>query len=358
MLRKVLSSFAMCAMLSVCIAQEEATQSQEGVQDGVQKVILKISTVETVGTRTQKTWNPPAAPMALQELPYNEQDIAKATPEEARKMAKANHERRLANQRVQAILAINAFLAASKHYEGVKKQLEGTTFGRQVILAVDKFAGMAGEYFDSDCIEFFHRMDMDEGDKESYLKDMKTSDLVTAPYFIKLVFDDPRIETGKVEMNGQEIKMTKMVQAISYSVQALSGKMITSGNVKKEKKSRSTNAVVTNGADDNMLIELMEEALAEVAKRINKFFVAKASVKLIGPKKDEDFDPEAATIEVDGTQYDADEEFSIMKGNHVIIIDMDGFKQKGSTRISIKKDGPIKISLKKVVVKQEADDEE
>ena len=47
-----------------------------------------------------------------------------------------------------------------------------------------------------------------------------------------------------------------------------------------------------------------------------------------------------------------------MKGNHVIVIDMDGFKQKGSTRISIKKDGQIKISMKKVVVKQEADDAE
>ena len=355
MLKRILASLFVSMMLPVCFAQNEEADSE---QDGIQKVILKISTVETVGTRTQKTWNPPAQPMALQELPYNEQDMAKATPEEARRMARENQARRLDNQEIQAALAIKAFVEASKHYEGVKKQLEGTTFGRQVILAVDKFAGMAGEYFDSDCIEFFHRMDMDEGDKESYLKDMKTSDLVTAPYFIKLVFDDPRFETGKVNMNGQEIKMTKVVMAVTYSVQSLSGKIITSGNVKKEKKNRSTNAVATNGVDDAMMIDLMEEALAEVAKRINKFFVAKASIKLIGPKKDEDFDPESATIEIDGTQYDADEEFSIMKGTHTIVVDMDGFKQKGSTRIVIKKDGSIKISLKKVVVKEESEDAE
>ena len=67
---------AVCVTFLVCFAQEDS--SQEVVQDGVQKVILKISTVETVGTRTQKTWNPPAPPMVLQELPYNEQDIAKA----------------------------------------------------------------------------------------------------------------------------------------------------------------------------------------------------------------------------------------------------------------------------------------
>jgi len=335
----------------MCFAQEET------VQEGTQKVILKISTVETVGTRTQKTWNPPSPPMVLQELPYSEQDMAKATPEEARRMSRENQEQRLANQRAHTIITVNAFIDASKHYEGIKKQLEGTTFGRQMILAVDKFASIAGEYFDSDCIEFFHRMDMDEGGKEAYLKDMKTSELVTAPYFIKLVFDDPRVETGKVNMNGQEIKMTKMIQTISYSVQALSGKVITSGNVKKEKINRNTNVVVTEGVDDNMLIDLMEEALAEVAKRINKFFVAKASIKLIGPKKDDDFDPEAATIEIDGTQYDADEEFTIMKGDHTIIVDLDGFEQRGSKKFAIKKDGVIKISLRKVKVAAEQEPE-
>ncbi|HPM11605.1 MAG TPA: hypothetical protein PK941_14300, partial [Paludibacter sp.] len=317
----------------------------------------KNSTVETLGTRTQKTWNPPSPPMVLQELPYSEQDMAKATPEEARRMSRENQEQRLANQRAHTIITVNAFIDASKHYEGIKKQLEGTTFGRQMILAVDKFASIAGEYFDSDCIEFFHRMDMDEGGKEAYLKDMKTSELVTAPYFIKLVFDDPRVETGKVNMNGQEIKMTKMIQTISYSVQALSGKVITSGNVKKEKINRNTNVVVTEGVDDNMLIDLMEEALAEVAKRINKFFVAKASIKLIGPKKDDDFDPEAATIEIDGTQYDADEEFTIMKGDHTIIVDLDGFEQRGSKKFAIKKDGVIKISLRKVKVAAEQEPE-
>lgn len=356
MLRKLVYLCTMCAVLSICFAQDET--NQDGFQDGVQKVILKISTVETVGTRTQKTWNPPSPPMALQELPFNEHDMAKATPEEARRMSRANHERRLANQRSQAFIALDAFYDASKHYEGVKKQLEGTVFGRQVIMAVDKFAGFAGEYFDPDCIEFFHRMDMDEGDKESFLKDMKTAELVTTPYFIKLVFDDPRYEEGKVSMNGQEIKMTKIIQAITYSVQDLSGKVITSGNVKKEKKNRSTNVVASSGVDDNMLVELMEEGLVEVAKRINKFFVAKASIKLIGPKKDADFDPETAIIEIDGTQYDADEEFSIMKGSHVVVVDMDGFKQKGSTRVLIKKDGVIKISLKKIVVKQETEENE
>lgn len=177
--------------------------------EGTQKVVLKISTVETVGTRTGKTWNPPAMPMAVQKVPFTEADIQNASPEEASKMLKENRARLLANQKVQAAIAFDAYQKATEHYEGVKKQLEGTTFGKQVILAIDKFAGAAGEHFDSDCIEFFHRMDNDEGDKEQFLKDMGSADTLSAPYFIKLVFDNPRIESGTVTMNGQEMSRTK-----------------------------------------------------------------------------------------------------------------------------------------------------
>lgn len=343
--------------LALAAAVSFAGDGDECAPEGTQKVMLKISTVETIGTRTQKTWNPPSPPMALQELPHTEADIAKATPEEARQMSRENRSCKLANQKMQAAIALDAYQKAAQHYEGVRKQLEGTAFGRQVIIAVDKFAGMAGEYFDSDCIEFFHRMDNDEGDKEQFLKDMGGTETLSAPYFIKLVFDDPRVESGKVTMNGQEIKRTKIAIAISYQVQSLSGKMITSGNVKKEKTSKSSNAVAREGADDAMLLGAMEEALAEVAKRINRHFVAKATLKLIGPKKDKDFDPDSATIEVDGVQQDADSEFSVMKGAHTIVVDMDGYKQKGSTRIQIKKDGAIKISLKKEAPKKNGENE-
>ena len=39
------------------------------------KIMLKISTVETIGTRHQKTWNPPSKPLALSEKPYSVVDI-------------------------------------------------------------------------------------------------------------------------------------------------------------------------------------------------------------------------------------------------------------------------------------------
>ena len=332
----------------------------ETAPEGTQKVMLKIASVDTVGTRTQKTWNPPAQPMALQEMPYSEADIQNATPEEAGKMVKANRERRLANQKLQAAIAMDAYNKAVEHFEGVKKQLEGTVFGKQVILAVDKFAGAAGEHFDSDCIEFFHRMDNDEGDKEQFLKDMNSAETVSAPYFIKLVFDNPRIETGKIQMSGQEIKKTKITIGVTYQVQALSGKMATAGNVKKEKVLKSTNAVVREGQDEGAIIDTMEEALVEVAKRINKHFVAKVTINAIsaGGKKDKDFDAEAATMEIDGISQELDSEITLMKGKHTITVDLDEYKQKGSVTFDIKKDGKIKISLKKDAPKKEKKDKD
>lgn len=56
--------------------------------------------------------------------------------------------------------------------------------------------------------------------------------------------------------------------------------MATSGNVKKEKVVKSSGAVVRSGSEDGALIDLMEEALVEVAKRINNHFVAKIWEKL------------------------------------------------------------------------------
>jgi len=353
-MKKVIVAAAALAALGTVFADGDETAPA-----GTQKVLLKIATVETVGTRTQKTWNPPAAPLALQEVPNSEADLANATPEEARRMARENKDVRLANQKLQTEIALAAFVKASEHYEGVKQQLEGTTFGKQVILAVDKFVGMAGEYFDSDCIEFFHRMDNDEGDKEQFLKDMGSTETLSSPYFIKMIFDNPGVESGEVTMNGQQIKNTKVTIGVTYQVQNLSGKVITSGNVKKSKTSKTSNAVVREGADERMIVDTIEEALAEVAKRINKHFVAKSTIKLIGPKKDADFDADAATIEIDGVQQDADTEFSVMKGEHTVVVDLDGYKQKGSTRITIKKDGTIKISLKKEEAKKaKADDDE
>lgn len=332
----------------VCAITACSTFAQSAGQDapqGSKKVMLKISSVDTASTRHQKTWDPPSKPMALAEKPYSEAQIMQATPEEAERMRAKNEAVGDAQRLANAKIAIANWQAADAHMKGVQAQLEGNAYGRQIILALDKFAGAAGQCFDPDCIEFFHRMDMDEGSKEQFMQDMTEPDVLAAPYFIKMIFDDPREETGTVQVNGQEIKNTKTMQTITYEVQDLHGKIITAGNVKKEKTVRQSNAIQRGGTSGNDLVETLEEAIEEVAKKINDHFVAKVSFTLTGPKKDDDFDENAGTVMVDGEGHSSGDEFSILKGKHVVDVEMDGYKRTGSTSLVIRNSGNYKIPM-------------
>ena len=340
---------------AVCAASCTWADEEELAPEGVQKVVLKISTVETPSTRAEK-WNPPQMPVSANAMPFSESDIQSASPEEALRMDRANRQTRYENNRRSAHLALERYRDAMNHFKGTKAKLEGTAFGRQILMAMDKFAGSAGEYFDSDCIEFFHNMDaIGEQEEAMLLSGQKQDEPMSAPYFIKLIFDDPQTKTMTGSVAGTEMKRTTVKIGVTYQVQAMSGKIVTSGNVKKEKSERETGA---GGVDEkSLVVDAIDEALDEVAKRINSFFVAKASFKIVPAKKDKDFDAESATIEVDGVSVDADGEISIMKGRHTLTVDLDGYQQSGSIRFDIKKSGQIKIKVKKVEEKKEKDEE-
>lgn len=327
------------------IADEELTP------EGINKVVLKISQVETPSTRAEK-WNPPQIPVSAKELPFSESDIQSASPEEALKMDRANRMTRFENNRKQAQIAMQQYRDAMAHFKGTKAKLEGTAFGRQILMAMDKFAGAAGECFDPDCIEFFHNMDASGEADEAALISGKTGDddLMTAPYFIKLIFDDPKTEVMKGFVGGTEMKRTTVKIGLTYQVQALSGKMITAGNIKTKKSMRETSM---GGVDEkSLVVDAIDEALMEAAKKINAHFVAKATIKVIPSKKDKEFDADSATVEIDGVSREIGEEISIMKGRHTITVDLDGYKQVGGIRVDIRKSGQIKIKVKKVEEKK------
>ncbi|MBQ7252569.1 MAG: hypothetical protein IJS32_08220 [Kiritimatiellae bacterium] len=336
---------AAALVLAAATALPAFAQGDASVPQGTKKMMLKIATVETAGTRHQKTWDPPAKPLQLQEKPYSEAQIMQAKPEEADRMRAKNEivgdAQRLANAKI----AIQNWAAADKHMKGIQAQLEGNAYGRQIILALDKFAGEAGQHFDPDCIEFFHRADMDEGQKEQFMQDMTDPGVLAAPYFIKLVFDDPREETGIVQMNGQQIKMAKYMQTVTYEVQDLQGKIAAAGNVRQEKQVRTSNAIERGGTSGNEQVAVLEEALAEVAKRINDRFVAKVSFTLVGPRNDDAFDEYAGTILVDGEGRTSGDEFSLLKGPHVVEVEMQGYKRTGSPRLTVSASQNYKIPM-------------
>lgn len=338
---KTAAALACAAVLTAsAFAQGDASAPQ-----GTKKLMLKISTVETAGTRHQKTWDPPAKPLEMVQKPYSEAQIMQAAPEEAERMRAKNEEVGEAQRAANAEIAFRNWQAADDHMRGIQAQLEGNAYGRQIILALDKFAGEAGTYFDPDCIEFFHRADMDEGQKEQFMQDMTDPGMLAAPYFIKLIFDDPREETGVIQMNGQQIKMSKYMQTVTYEVQDLRGKIVDSHNVRQEKQVRTSNAIERGGTSGNEQIAVLEDALAEVAKRINDRFVAKVSFTLVGPRNDDAFDEYAGTILVDGDGHASGDEFSILKGAHVVEVEMQRYKRTGSPRLTVTQSQNYKIPM-------------
>ena len=129
MKKLIMAVAAVCAASCVCA-------DEDGVPEGVNKVILKIAAVETPSTRVEK-WNPPQVPVSAKALPFSESDIQGATPEEALKMDRANRQTRYENNRMMAEIGLRQYRDAMAHFKGTKAQLEGTPFGHQILVAVD-----------------------------------------------------------------------------------------------------------------------------------------------------------------------------------------------------------------------------
>ena len=271
-------------------------------------------------------------------------------------MDRANRLTRYENNCRQRAIALKQYQDAMAHFKGMKAKLEGTAFGRQILMAVDKFTGAAGECFDPDCIEFFHNMDASgEADEAELITGKKGGeDLMVAPYFIKLIFDDPQTKVMQGMVAGTEMKRTTVKIGLVYEVQAMSGKVITSGNIKTEKSERETSL---GGVDEkSLVIDAIDDALHQAARRINDYFVAKAKFKIIPAKKDKEFDADSATLEIDGVSHEIGDEISLMRGKHTITVDLDGYTQSGSIRFDIRKSGQVKIKMKKVVEAKNAEE--
>ena len=98
---------------------QSSNGDDSSVPQGTKKVMLKISTVETAGTRHQKTWAPPAKPLEMTEKPYSEAQIMQATPEEAARMRAKNEAAGDAQRIANAKIAIENWNAADKHMKGI-----------------------------------------------------------------------------------------------------------------------------------------------------------------------------------------------------------------------------------------------
>lgn len=331
------------------------------------KTQINLVYVANPASRAEKVWEPPAQPMALTDLPHTENDINMAEPEVAVERMRENDRVKRRNNALQCSLALKQYNDAMDHYKAQKRKMEGTPYGRQLIMAIDKFIGYASEMCDPDCLEFVTQLDRASSDglqvlngrvKDAEVIDENDPGSDIEPLLLCLIFDDQRFETETAQLNGLDIRNTICRQSLVYKITRANGVVVTSGEVSINLRRQQTSGIQTTGKNDTMIAKAIEECLKKTAKRINDYFVTTCSIKLLGPKKDGDFDPDTATITVDGEEISNPEQFSIARGKHAVMVDMDGYVQKNKRIIDIGRskspNTTIKINMRKATAADEA----
>ena len=334
------------------------------------KTQINLVYVANPASRAEKVWEPPKQPMALTDLPYTENDINMAEPEVAVERMRENDRVKRRNNALQCRLALKQYTDAMDHYKAQKRKMEGTPYGRQLIMAIDKFIAYASEMCDPDCLEFVTQLDRASSDglqvlngrvKDAEVIDENDQGSDIEPLLLCLIFDDQRFETETAQLNGLDIRNTICRQSLAYKITRANGTVVTAGDVFINLRRQQTSAVQTTGKNDTMTAKAIEECLKKTAKRINDYFVTTCSIKLLGPKKDGDFDPETATITIDGEEISNPEEFTIAPGKHAVMVDMDGYVQKNKRIINIDRSKSpnttiktIKITMRKATAADEA----
>ena len=335
------SKMKLSVIAAVCIAAMAGNLSAEGVG----KLVLRISSVETVDTRTEKSgpgFVPVPAELSNMVPPYSDAQIAQATPERAKEMAAKNAEAADEHHRAMMAVAWDNWQRTQDYMQGVKAKLLGTAFGRQINQALDKFAGYASQTLNPECLEFFHRLDNTEGNAESKFTGKGGMDVYAGAYFIKIVFDDPAERTAAATVGGGQVSRTFLTQRASVQLQDCGGKVEYADNIKAEK------AIVGASPEEKReaAVELIEECLRQMAAKINEHFVATVMFKVVPPAKDEEFNPDACTLEVDGVARQFGEEIGLLKSvSHSVEASCDGYRQKLSPKMKFSKSGEVKIAM-------------
>ena len=89
-MKKLMCLIGAVAAAGSLLAAEEISEVETKKAPG--KMMLRIASVETPDTRSEKSWTPPRIPAAAKKLPWSEVDIQKANPKDALKMKRENSE--------------------------------------------------------------------------------------------------------------------------------------------------------------------------------------------------------------------------------------------------------------------------
>ena len=333
---------AAAAAGSLLAADESAEVSTSKVQP---KVMLRISAPETPDSRLPE-WKPSAQPPVLEMVPYSPEQIDKAKPEEVKRMLDDNARVERANFSAKQRFQAENWKSHDDYIKGVRGKLGGTAFGKQVLIAVDKFTGIAMGEFDSDCIEVFNYNDAaEQNDTAAFQSKGGGMKVYKETYYLKMIFEQPSMMSSSLAVGGRQINHKFWTQKLSFQVKDSGGKAVCGdkGEIKEEYDSTNDSAELA----EEVRVELMERCMRKAAKMISDFFVAKVVFKAVSTtKNDEEFNEDAATLTVDGIDRSFGDEIGLLKAyTHDVRVEMDGYKQKGGKTMKFTKSETKKIQM-------------
>jgi len=296
-------------------------QAAQGEQKDM-RIRLLVSTVETPDTRTDKFQEIVTLPPKT--VPYSDAEIQGMAGDAMEQAQQENASALRAYNALSASVFLNEYLRRVKLQDEVARKAKDTKVGRNLILMRDWFAGSLGAYTDIFLCVF--RVDDQAAQQEKFFTDMDALDVEKSVYFVKLVVNDPQQSTKTIRTNGgNTLTKTSLSQLITVHVQDLRNVMAFTKNVEVSEDSGSSSVVITGGSDD-ALGKVLRKCLDEVAKEMAEHFSVKLTLKLKGPKGDAEFDPDDATVTLDGKEVSLDEPITCAKTKHTVKVEMEGYE--------------------------------
>ena len=339
------TAFACASIASVFAQQDESKDPPSLLPPKIAILICDVGTIDQVA----KTEN------YLQQIKqFNTQDMPKVPPEFAAvsesavisNLSRTQNEKWAAyREAVRAVQERNRRM--EKVYEGLRNQTLGT--GTNRILVTAKMQLQAA-FFEKGLDQYFaiiDRANTDIAEVEKAIGGNDQQDVASATLFLTVIAKDQKEERQTVQVGNTMVSRIKTSRVFACNVRDFNGNVVYACDVTANATRRMTSVTQTTGYDPSE--QLLKDSLAQIADKIKERFTAELKVKVRGPKNDEDFEADDATIYVNDEEFDNG---SRVFSDRVVVIkvEMDGYedgvKAKKIKHKQGKKSHSVTIKLK------------
>lgn len=345
------TAFACASIASVFAQQDESKDPPSLLPPKIAILICDVGTIDQVA-KTENYLN--------QIKQFNTQEMPKVPPEFAAvsESAVISNLSRTQNEKWAAYReAVRAAQERNRRmervYEGLRNLALGDSTNRGLITAKMQ---LQAAFFEKGLDQYFaiiDRANTDIAEVEKAIGGNDQQDVASATLFLTVIAKDQKEETMTVQVGNTMVTKIKTTRVFACSVRDFNGNVVYAFEVTANATRRKTSVSQVSGYDPSE--QLLKDALSKIADKIRDRFTAELNVKVKGPKNDEDFEADDATIYVNDEDFDNG---SRVFSDRVVVIkvEMDGYKD-GVKAVKIRQGKKSQsVTIKLNAAKKTADD--